>query len=775
MRRDAASTLMKPSKTSHRRAVKPEDLNRFRIVSDPQISPDGSLVVFVEKRVATPNDYQTNLWLAETTERARGTRPPAPLCRQVTEGGSDRMPRWSPDGSRIAFVRSDDEDQSQIYTIAREKRAIRSFAGRRPGATFEQRSGGFAQKDRPVFPALKLTSFPEGTIGNFLWSPNGKWLAASFRHAEAERTLREKKSRAQQGMSELPWVIDDIYYRLDGDGYFIRRHYALYLIEVASGTHQLLYDKHTGGDFTFDFSPDSRQLVVATTRAKTPTLEPWKDELLRIDLRPWQHGHRTLPCGQVRVRSRGTITRIPGLPPGPKLAVCWSPDGKTIAYAGRIGKDPAYSTENLELFVCDAIRGNPRSLTGEHDLCLQSEGITDSGPGFGDPNLQFGKNGSRIYMRLGVRGDSHVLSVPVHGGPQRGYGGRVPQGPLFHTRGSLDVRMGNLSKDGRKMALTVGKATRLAEVAVLDCEPLAAAVGCRQKKTSANGPTPSALWASKPKILTKLNAPLLAELKIVKPRSYWIKAADGHRVQLWVMRPPEAGRSRQRPMPALLQIHGGPHAGYCSSFFHEFQVLASAGYTVFYSNPRGSKGYGRDHCAAIRGRWGTDDWTDLQAVIRFMQQQPDVDRRRMGVIGGSYGGYMTNWIISHSNDFAAAVTDRCISNLVSWSGNTDVVEQVDYYHPGNFWDQADARWDRSPMKYLSNVKTPTLIIHSEGDLRCNIEQAEQLYSALKVMGVPARFVRYPSSTSHGMSRNGPPDLRIHRLQQILAWWKKYLT
>ena len=157
-----------------------------------------------------------------------------------------------------------------------------------------------------------------------------------------------------------------------------------------------------------------------------------------------------------------------------------------------------------------------------------------------------------------------------------------------------------------------------------------------------------------------------------------------------------------------------------------------------------------------------------------MKQQPYVDRRRMGVIGGSYGGYMTNWVISHCHDFAAAVTDRCLSNLVSFSGSTDVIEPVSHYYPGNFWDQPEARWDQSPMKYLGNVRTPTLIIHSEGDLRCNIEQSEQLFAALKLLGVPARFVRYPANTSHGMSRNGPPDLRIHRLHQILAWWRKYL-
>jgi acylaminoacyl-peptidase len=209
-------------------------------------------------------------------------------------------------------------------------------------------------------------------------------------------------------------------------------------------------------------------------------------------------------------------------------------------------------------------------------------------------------------------------------------------------------------------------------------------------------------------------------------------------------------------------------------FFHEFQVLAAAGYAVFYSNPRGSKGYGRDHCAAIRGSWGAADWTDIQAVAGFMKSQPHADNRRMGVMGGSYGGYMTNWVIGHTNDFKAAITDRCVANLVSMQGSSDYLEPPGSYWPGNAWDSPEVLWEQSPLKYFGNVKTPTLIIHSEGDLRCNIEQAEQVFAALKLRNVATKLIRYPRSTSHGMSRCGPPDMRVHRLHQILSWWKKYL-
>jgi dipeptidyl aminopeptidase/acylaminoacyl peptidase len=272
--------------------------------------------------------------------------------------------------------------------------------------------------------------------------------------------------------------------------------------------------------------------------------------------------------------------------------------------------------------------------------------------------------------------------------------------------------------------------------------------------------------------LTDLNGPLLAERVVAKPTSHWIKSADGTRVQVWVL--PPAGFKAGSKYPAVLQIHGGPHAQYGLGFFHEFQVLSAAGYAVFYANPRGSKGYGRDHCAAIRGAWGTADWVDIQAVIDFMKSQPFVKPKRMAVMGGSYGGYMTNWAIGHTDDFACAITDRCVSNLVSMFGSSDYLEPPDLYWDGNSWDRPEAMWESSPLKHLGKARTPTLIIHAEGDLRCNIEQAEQVFGVLHHHDVPTRLVRYPRSCSHGLSRSGPPDMRLHRLNQILDWLGEYL-
>jgi dipeptidyl aminopeptidase/acylaminoacyl peptidase len=203
-------------------------------------------------------------------------------------------------------------------------------------------------------------------------------------------------------------------------------------------------------------------------------------------------------------------------------------------------------------------------------------------------------------------------------------------------------------------------------------------------------------------------------------------------------------------------------------------VLAAQGWTVVYSNPRGSKGYGRDHTHSIQGSWGTTDWEDVQAVTEFMKKHKGIQKKQIGIMGGSYGGYMTNWAVSHTHDYVAAITDRCVSNMISMMGSGDFLHETDSYWEGNPWDRPEELWEQSPIKHFKGVKTPMLIIHSEGDLRCNIEQSEQIHTALVVQNVPCRFVRYPSSTSHGMSRCGPPDMRLHRLGEIVAWWKKYL-
>lgn len=662
-----------------KRGITPEDLNEFTLLGGPQVSPNGKEILFVHKRIGDKNNYVTNLWKVPV---AGGD------AVAFTGGDKDSMGLWSPQGDQIAFVRGSDKGP-QIYVIPV--------------------GGGEARR---------LTQFPEGSIAAFEWSPNGKHLAVAFRETDPDWTKDAVEERKKKGLTDAPRVLDDLWYRLDGDGYFNGQRFALYRVDLEDGSHHKLYDKDRLGFFTFAWSPNSKTLAVTANTSVRALFSSQRGAIYLVDAQS------------------GKASKVENLPDGPKTNVAWSPDGKRLAYAGREGEEDIYSTENLDLFVCNARGGGAKNLTGGEDYCLMAVCLADTGEVPFGPNFQWAPDGKRLLVSIGWHGESHVAAVPSTGGKLK-----------FLTRGVYDHVMGNISKDGKVLALMRATTTTLPEI-------YAGMVSATAIKTKA---------------LTRFNHELLSQLNPIKAESHWIKAADGHKVQVWSLIPDKPGK-----LPAVLEIHGGPHAQYGVGFFHEFQVLAAQGYAVFYSNPRGSKGYGQAHCAAIKGSWGGADWVDVQAVTQFMREHPRVNPKKMGVMGGSYGGYMTNWVIGHTNEFAGAITDRCVSNLMSMGGSSDFPISPDMYWEGNFWDRPEQLWEQSPIKYMGNCTTPTLIIHSEGDLRCNIEQSEQVHTVLTWKKVPCRFVRYPRTTSHGMSRGGPPDMRLHRLHQIIDWWKKYL-
>ena len=224
----------------------------------------------------------------------------------------------------------------------------------------------------------------------------------------------------------------------------------------------------------------------------------------------------------------------------------------------------------------------------------------------------------------------------------------------------------------------------------------------------------------------------------------------------------------------MLYIHGGPAAQYGNTFFHEFQGLASNGFVVLYANPRGSLGREETFATCIQGTWGDLDYKDIMAIADYAEGLPFIDPSRMAIMGCSYGGFLTTWIIGNTGRFRCAISERGISNRHSAVGCNDYPPLPNGYWSGNPWDQPENLWQQSPLRFARNIHTPLLIIHSEGDLRCPISQAEQLFSALKKLDREVVFLRYPAETSHGLSRNGPPDLRTDRLRRILTWLGKYL-
>jgi len=262
------------------------------------------------------------------------------------------------------------------------------------------------------------------------------------------------------------------------------------------------------------------------------------------------------------------------------------------------------------------------------------------------------------------------------------------------------------------------------------------------------------------------------------PEEFKFRASDGVEIDGWIMKPPNFDDSKK--YPAILYIHGGPATTFGYSFIFEFQVLTSKGFVLIYTNPRGSTGYSQSF-KDIRGHYGEREYLDLMEAVDYItSQSPYIDAERLGVTGGSYGGFMTNWIVGHTDRFRAAVTQRSICNWVSKFGTTDIgfyfnSDQIAGGLGRPFWEDNWFKiyWDKSPLKYVGNVKTPTLIIHSIEDYRCWVDQAIQFFTALKYRGVDTKLVLFPKE-NHDLSRSGKPKHRVERLKHIISWFEKYL-
>lgn len=258
--------------------------------------------------------------------------------------------------------------------------------------------------------------------------------------------------------------------------------------------------------------------------------------------------------------------------------------------------------------------------------------------------------------------------------------------------------------------------------------------------------------------------------RLPRPERFTFTASDGREIEGWILLPEGKGKH-----PAILEIHGGPKTSYGYAFMFEFYYLLSQGFAVIFTNPRGSSGYGEDFSLEIRGAFGDRDYRDLMEAVDFVMKKYPLDPERIYVTGGSYGGFMTNWIVSHTSRFRAAVTQRSISNQISFWGTSDIGPWFnrDYIGAGrDLWEGFDDYWNMSPLKYAKNIKTPLLIIHSEEDYRCPVSEAYQLFYALKMNGVDTKMVLFPGE-NHDLSRSGKPKHREIRLREIAEWFQNH--
>ena len=279
--------------------------------------------------------------------------------------------------------------------------------------------------------------------------------------------------------------------------------------------------------------------------------------------------------------------------------------------------------------------------------------------------------------------------------------------------------------------------------------------------------------------LTEHTDAFTGSIELSLPEPFTAVSADGTEVPAWIMRPVGAGGDDDGPVPAILNIHGGPFTQYGDRFFDEFQVQAAAGYAVIFANPRGGSGYPEAWGRAIRGPvdgpgWGSRDYEDLMAVVDEATKRFDfLDPDRVAVMGGSYGGYMTSWIVGHADRFACAISERAVNDLGSLDGTSDFAGFFGGEVGAMSWEAPDAYRQVSPLTYAKDITTPLLIIHSEQDLRCTISQAEQLFTVLRFLGREVELVRFPGE-GHELSRSGSPVHREQRFRIILEWLGRHL-
>ncbi|HEU5374016.1 MAG TPA: S9 family peptidase [Ktedonobacteraceae bacterium] len=564
--------------------------------------------------------------------------------------------------------------------------------------------------------ARQLTFLPHGA-STPVWSPDGQWLA----FAAPVGPLAEEGEDGKP----LPRVrvIDRLFYRLDGAGFIYEHRSHLFLLNIAGGEAVQLTDGDwDDGDIAW--SPDGKHLAFTSSRAE----DRWQIPTPDIYTLAIEQGQ----AGELRCLTDGTLGCG---------ALSWSPDGQTIVFQGGL-KVRSGGHVDLYTIPSNASQGAATCLTHEFEGSFQDWTNTDADAR--DEHLSpapvWSPDGKTIFALAAHRGATRVFLISADGNNTH---------PATLTAGDVHVRDFSINQTGERVAMLIGNLSQPPEVFI---------------GTTATG--------GELQQLTSLNEELFSQLKLALPEHLPYTGAEGWPMDGWILKPPDFDPAQKYPM--ILQIHGGPHTQYGYGFFHEMQVQAANGYVVLFTNPRGSAGYGRDFSLAVSGAWGDVDSLDIMAGVDALIARGYIDESRLGVTGGSYGGFMTNWLIGHHPDrFKVAVTDRCVTNLASMFGSSDVGWMFDDEFDAVPWENLERLVQHSPITFVKNIRTPLLIIHSEQDLRCNIEQAEQLFTALKYMGREVLFVRFEGQ-SHGLSRGGHPRQRLERLRHGLNWFAKHM-
>jgi dipeptidyl aminopeptidase/acylaminoacyl peptidase len=565
----------------------------------------------------------------------------------------------------------------------------------------------------------------DGVAAEPVWSPDGKWIAyvkAPMRDADGDGTADKKDER--EG-----WVAPDALTRtldakrFDGRVVTSTRY-------KSNGTLTLVPHYRTKDVAQiFVVAAEGGTPVQLTRLAYAPSQLAWTADSATILFTgdPNQDDeHRQEPTSDLYAIARtggepGLLTAAAGSERAPAV----SRQGTRLAFLSVPGRGAETDILVVDIAPDGTFRGQPRNLTAEWS---RVPGVPRWTP-----------DGGAIRFDAEYNGNAHVFEVPVTG----------PARVRPVTTGDRTIKGASDSRDGSWMAYTVDTPLSPPELFV------AAGAGSSEQQ------------------LTRLNAEWLARVTLQPAERLTWKVGNGTEIEGWLVKP--VGYVAGRSYPMVLKIHGGPHTQYGNTWFRTFHVLSASGFFVLYPNPRGSSGYGHAFTYATRAKWGELDTEDyLRGVDAALARYKDIDPKRVGVSGGSYGGYMTNWLSATTTRFAAAVTSRSITNWESWYGSSDAQPLTEFEFDGPPWEQRELYRRLSPISYVEKVTIPTLIIHSENDYRTPIGDGEQWFMALKKRKVPVEMVRYPRST-HDLSRTGEPWLLVDRLERIRSWFDYWLN
>jgi len=647
------------------RGITAEDYFAFQSISDARISPDGRQAAYVLTAIDQKKNRRiSSIWMVALD----GTAAPR---RLTAEGFNSNSPRWSPDGSRLAFLSARTAETTELPPL-------------HPQICILNMDGGEAQ----------VSSHLKNGVSAFQWSPDGKRFVAVSRSGPSDEIAPDARKSDVRHYRHISYKFNDT-------GWFDDKRRHLWVVNAASGKDSQITSGDDWNDTDPQWSPDSSRIAFVSDRTG----------------QEFDGGHNTdvwvIPA------SGGTLAKISDHAFEDDLPR-WSPDGQQIVFAGRTTR-----REFPKLYIADAKGGaSSRLVVDNLDLI----------PG----GLRWGPGPKSLRFESGFKGATQIFGVD------------------FASRAVTPVTQGERSVHGFDIHEKTGVMTYLAN-----------------DFTHLDDLYVSRLDGGSERQLTHVNEKLWTELDPAKVQRVPYNSTDGWAIDGFLVKP--IGFEAGKKYPMILSIHGGPAGQYGVDWYHEFQVYASHGYAVFFCNPRGSTGYGEKFERGILNNWGGMDYQDIMAgVDAVLKQNAWIDPNRLGVTGGSYGGYMTNWILGHTNRFQAAVTLRSVSNFISDDGTRDFAYGHEDDFKGFLFDHFDQYWNASPLKYAANVKTPTLILHSDNDYRVPLEQGEQWFRALKHYGVNAEFVIFPRE-NHNLTRTGEPKHLVESLNWQLYWFDRFLN